>query len=240
MQFSSPVRTDLVISMTLAEIFLLLLFVVWYGHTAILRQDPVARMKERLAVLETENERINKELKRANDQIAELRSQVDLWRKYTGLENPPKAEPLAQSRNENSKAPAKQGSGRGKPKCQENNVVVSASAVHGHFSVAWLAQSPELSRFLADSGRPQPNVGSPLTDRKTIQAFLDGVAAYYSSKKANECRFDYRLTFASKEDYFDGREYFEHYFSPSGRSRFTTGGERWIIAEYLKADAGAK
>ena len=89
MRFSKLERTDLVINMTLAEIFLLLLFVVWYGHTAILRSDPVAQMKEKLARLERENEQLTTELKKANEDIVELRNRLDIWHQLTGFENPP-------------------------------------------------------------------------------------------------------------------------------------------------------
>src|SRR2546423_15585862 len=122
MRFSSPVRTDLVISMTLAEAFLLLLFVVWYGHTAIIRQDPAARMKEQLAALEKENEQLKKELKQATDEVADLKVRLDLWRRLTGFETPPTSEALAEWRKEAC---------RSNPKCQQNNVLVHASVIHG-------------------------------------------------------------------------------------------------------------
>lgn len=217
MRFSRPERTDLVINMTLAETFLLLLFVIWYGHTAILRQDPVARMKERLAWLEKENERLNKELKQANDQIADLKFRLELWRKLTGFENPPTPPELAEWRKEAC---------RSHPKCEQNNVLVHASVVRGQVSMVWLTESPKLSKWLAESGRPRPPIGVRITDMRMIQTLLDRVRDYCSSNaKVNgtECRFDYRLTYESKEDYYDGRELFERYFYPAGLSRAGTG-----------------
>lgn len=216
MRFSRLERTGLIINMTLAETFLLLLFVVWYGHTAILRQDPVARMKERLAWLEKENESLTKKLKQANNKIADLERRLELWHQLTGFDNPPTPEEIIEWRKEAC---------RSHPKCEQNNVLVHASVVWGQISMKLLTESPKLSKWLADSGRPRPAVGVAIADRAMIQGFLDAVRDYYANERVNgsECRFDYRLTYGSKEDYYDGRELFEQYFYPAGLSRTGTG-----------------
>jgi hypothetical protein len=210
MRFSSPVRTDLVISMTLAETFLLLLFVVWYGYTTIPdSRRMVAVIEERLARIEKENERLARELKQANGRIADLESLLKQWEALTGFDNPPSPDVFGDWIKEAC---------RSHPKCEQNNVLVHASVVRGQVSMVWLTESPKLSESLAKSGRPHPTVGVRITDMKMIQAFLDGVRDYYSSnptKDGTECRFDYRLTYESKEDYYDGRELFEHYFYPA-------------------------
>lgn len=210
MRFSSLARTDLAINMTLAETFLLLMFVVWYGHTAILRQDPVARMKERLDRLEKENERLTKELKRANNQITDLTSRLELWRQLTGFESPPTPEGFTEWRKEAC---------RSHPKCEQNNVLVHASVIRGQVSMVWLTESPKFTKWFTDAERTA--VGVTITERRTIQRFLDAVRDYYANERVNgaDCRFDYRLTYGSKEDYFDGREFFENYFYPAGLSR---------------------
>lgn len=215
MRFSGPERTDLVINMTLAETFLLLLFVVWYGHTRIENPDPSAHLKERIASLEKDNERLKGELKQAHDRIADLKRRLDWWRDvFPGVDE------------FTSPGVARQQASRGHRKCDEqNNVLVHASVVRGQFSVEWLTENPKLSKWLADSGRPRPKSGARITDWSTIQALLAGVRDYYSSAKVNEteCRFDYRLTYGSKEDYYDGRELFERYFYPAGLNRSSTG-----------------
>jgi hypothetical protein len=218
MRFSSVERTDLVINMTLAETFLLLLFVVWYGHSAILNKDPDAIMKERLAWFEKENERLNKGLKQTNDQLADLKFRLDLWRKLTGFETPPTPGEIDKWRKEAC---------RSHRKCEHDNVLVHASVVQGQISIVWLTESPKLSKWLADSGRPRPTIGVRITDMRTIQAVLAGVREYYSNTKVDEteCRFDYQLTYQSKEDYHDGRELFEHYFYPARLSRVGTDGK---------------
>ncbi|MEM4283835.1 MAG: hypothetical protein QXS96_05025 [Candidatus Caldarchaeum sp.] len=216
MRFSARERTGLIINMTLAETFLLVLFVIWYGHTAILRQDPLAPIMERLARLEKENERLTKELKQANDQVADLKRRLELWHRLTGFENPPTPEEFIEWRKEAC---------RSHPKCEQNNVLVHASVVQGQASMVLLTESPRLSKWLRDSGRPRPPTGVRITDMRTIQAFLDAVRDYYANERAHgaECRFDYRLTYGSKEDYYDGRELFERYFYPAGLSRTGTG-----------------
>ncbi len=209
MRFASPVRTDLIIGMTLAETFLLLLFVVWYGHTAILRQDPAARMKERLTWLEHENERLDKELKQANGQIADLKWRLDWWRQNF----PAVVEGT-------SGEEARQAASRGHPKCQQNNILVHASVCYGQISMTWLTESPEFSKWLADSGRPQPTVGVTISGLGAIQSVLTGIRDYYSytgNNTGTECRFDYRLTYGSDGDYrYARQQLFERVFYPAG------------------------
>jgi len=214
MRFSKLERTDLVINMTLAEIFLLLLFVVWYGHTAILRSDPVAQMKEKLARLERENEQLTTELKKANEDIVELRNRLDIWHQLTGFENPPSSEELTEWRKEAC---------RSFPKCNKDNTLVIASVIHGQFSMVWLNECPNYFRWLRDSKRQLPPVETSITDINKIRSLLRDVNDYYSIMKISgaECRFDYRLTYESKEDYYDGRELFERYFYPVGLSRIS-------------------
>ena len=210
MRFSQLEKSDLVINMTLAEIFLLLLFVVWYGYTDILNPDPYARIKEQIVRLEKENKELKKKLREANDQIADLQRRLDLWHQLTGFEIPPSLSELIEWRKEAC---------RSFPKCDENNILVHVSVIRGRISMVWLTESPELSQWLSKKRLPKPQIGVPITDQRIIRTLLKGVRDYYSYRKATngtECRFDYRLTYESKEDYYDGRELFEHYFYPAG------------------------
>src|SRR5215471_5961899 len=61
-----PINRDLVLSMTLAEVFLLLLFVAWYGVSA------VSAGPGSIAELQRENTRLNDELAHANSQLASV------------------------------------------------------------------------------------------------------------------------------------------------------------------------
>jgi hypothetical protein len=108
--------------------------------------------------------------------------------------------------------------------------------------MVWLTESPNLSKWLEESGRPRPPVGIRITNMKTIQTLLAGVREYYSHAKVNEteCRFDYSLTYGSKADYFDGRELFERTFFPAGLRRVATGGKPARGSSALEGDSGAK
>jgi hypothetical protein len=217
MAFSRPVRTDLVISMTLAETFLLLLFVVWFGYTAIWRYDPLALLKEKINRLETENQALRKDFQQAKAQIADLQWRLNWWHSVfpgrTEVEGP------------GGPADAKlicQEACRSYPSCElGNNVLVQASVLRGRLSMSLVWLPPKLSGWLRSSGHTIPGTGVAIEDGTAIRGFLEAVRAYYRSAPSGgrECRFDYRLSYQSKEDYFDGREMFEAYFYPAGLHR---------------------
>jgi hypothetical protein len=208
MRFTAPDRTDLIISMTLAEIFLLLLFVVWYGHTAIIRHDPEARIKEQLARLERENERLSRELKQANEQITDLKTRLDWWHK-----NFPAV--VEGSSGEE----ARQAASRGHPKCQDNNILIHGSVCYGQVSMTWIAESAGLSKRLVESGHAEPRVGTTISGAGSVQSILSAIREYYSSNGTDgiQCRFDYRLSYGSDSDYrYARQQLFERVFYPAG------------------------
>jgi hypothetical protein len=212
-RFTKSERTDLVISMTLAEIFLLILFVIWYGYSNVLGMpDENALLKEQLNRFQNENERISKELKQAQNEIADLQRRLDIWRNLTGFDDPPSSTKFQEWVKEAC---------RSNPKCEENNVLVHATVIRGQISMKLLTQSPRLSEWFSNNGYPLPIVNVNITDLNIIKTFLDRVHDFNSStnQEGTECRFDYRLTYGSKEDYYDGRELFERYFYPAGLSR---------------------
>src|ERR1039458_10103554 len=88
------------------------------------------------------------------------------------------------------------------------------------FNVPRLAASKAVG-LLRSSGHTIPGTGVAIEDGTAIRGFLEAVRAYYRSAPSGgrECRFDYRLSYQSKEDYFDGREMFEAYFYPAGLHR---------------------
>lgn len=213
MRFARPERTDLVISMTLAEIFLLVMFVIWSGYSTILgNPDERALIKEQLNRLQNENEKLSKELKQAKNTIDDLQKRLDIWRNLTGFDDPPSSTKFQEWVKEAC---------RSNPKCEENNVLVHATVVRGQISMELLAQSPRLSEWFKNKGYALPKVNVNITDLNIIKTFLDRVRDFNLSTKVEgtECRFDYRLTYGSKEDYYDGRELFERYFYPAGLSR---------------------
>lgn len=218
MPFSKPERTDLVINMTLAEIFLLLLFVVWYGHTSIIGPpDELARLKEQVARLEKENQTLTNDLRDARNQISDLKERLDWWRReFPTIVDLELKTPLGVASKE---------AGRGFRRCQDDNVLIHASMIRGRLSIIWVADSPSLSDWFSRSGRPRLIFNRHITDKNEILSILAGIRDYYQTVKENapECRFDYRLTYETKEDYYDGRELFERYLYPAGINRTRVG-----------------
>jgi hypothetical protein len=213
---TTPVRTDLVISMTLAELFLLLLFVVWYGFSSTINQDPLARLKDELAACNKEKSQLKGELKGAEEKIADLEDKLRIMLILLGLPkdfDPTKAGAAAAI----NKACKEQC--RSFPTCdQQNNVLIEASVIRGQISLKVLTSGGSLSTWMAGRGHRYPAVGVSITDPPAIQRFLDDVSHYYPSSKVEgrECRFDYRLRWASDADYRKGRVLFEPYFYPAG------------------------
>lgn len=213
MPFTKPERTDLVINMTLAEIFLLLLFLVWYWHTPIMGPGEIARLKEQVKRLESENNTLKQNLREAMDEISGLKQRLDWWRQVSPLivdleiNTPPEI--------------ARKEFGRGFRKCQDNNVLIHASVIRGQQSMIWISDSPQLTQWILKIGRPLPKFNVRITDPKEIDSFLVLIRGYYQYRKkiGIECRFDYQLTYETKEDYYDGRERFEKLFYPSSISR---------------------
>jgi len=213
MPFSKPERTDLVINMTLAELFLLLLFVAWYAQPPE-PGDQVPVLQAELDHLKKENQTLANELRDAKDQISDLKWRLEWWRRIfptidTTLEGNITREELIKD------------IGRGYRRCQDNNVLIRASVIRGQQSIVWITDSPQLVEWIASTGRSRPQFGVRLTDPKDIDSFLALIRDYYQNGKdaGSECRFDYQLTYATKEDYYDGRERFERFFYPSGINR---------------------
>jgi len=192
-----PLRSDFVVGLTLAELFLLLIFVVWYQHTALLRNQH--NQEQQLSQLHTK--------------VALLDDKLDAWRQVTGSET---AGAFAARANEWCRE-----LGRGYAKCEQDNVLVDASVVKGRISMRFLTRSASLWKWLADSGRSEPPLHVEITDPSAIHTLLEEVAGYYryARIRGSKCRFDYRMTYLSKEDYYDGRELFERYFYPEAVTR---------------------
>jgi hypothetical protein len=207
---SIPVRArnDLIIAMTLAEIFLLLLFGVGYGYRHRLEGDNrEERLIEDLRRVTAENDKNRKVLKEQSARIAELTFSLDRWRKAfpkVDEKTLPKAPGLG---------------GEGHPRCEPpNNVLVEATVVQGRTSVRVLLDSSRLKKWYEQRGLVYPTPGAELTAAPAIDAFLTNVQHFYWDEGANgrNCRFHFRLYYGSKIDGFEGRERFERYFYPSG------------------------
>ena len=207
MSLIKPERTDLVINMTLAEIFLLLLFAVWYSRTSINDPDIKAHLEEKLVRIEKENQILKNDLSSVKNQISDLQKRLNWWRTIF-----PRVDEFTSEGNARSQA------GRGFAEClEDDNTLIHAYVINGKISMVCDTASGNFLEWLENSHRTRPKFGVRITNRDEINAFLTIVRDYYQYRElSTECRFDYQLTYVTKEDYYDGRELFERYFYPAG------------------------
>jgi len=198
-------RGELVISMTLAETFLLLVFMLAYSIKPKVNHPPV-----RPEVIAAENERLKMEVAALKNELADIQRRLDFWRKKYDQPIPGSEEELQKFLFE---------AGRGRPKCQDDNVLFDISMANGISSIRVLANSPPLrSKLSAEQIDLTP--GSILTNPLHIETVLNAVQAFRKSAGPDgNCRFDYRFAYATNDDYYAGRERFEKYFYSAGRRR---------------------
>jgi archaellum component FlaC len=94
---------------------------------------------------------------------------------------------------------------RGYALCQKDgNTLIEASMQHGEETVHVIGEIP--SELKVSLGK-----GEQTSDLEEIVAFLQDV---YQYEKDQSCRFNYRLKYATDNDYRKAREVFERYFYP--------------------------
>src|SRR5258708_36866145 len=93
MRTRPPIKTDLIIGMTLAETFLLILFVVWYSHGAGAGPEWERIAKERQAQINA----LKSDLQGQKDKVFELERIRDWGRKNFGMNPPASIEELEAS-----------------------------------------------------------------------------------------------------------------------------------------------
>jgi hypothetical protein len=211
MTFPRP-RSELVVSMTLAEMFLLFVFLIWYTSA---KDNPAGTV----GAMQAENERLKKENERLKNTNGQLQAKLDdvaksleFWRTRFGQYPPTSERDLATFIQE---------LGRGKPKCQEKqNVLIEAQVVHGQLAIRLVAESPDLYR-VAGEDRSLFAIGKTLDDEREIGRFLRYVREVEAVGGPNNkgCRFDYHLHYATYKDEHDGRERLEDVFYAAGRPR---------------------
>jgi hypothetical protein len=191
-------RTDLVLSMTLAEIFLLLLFLVWLGNVGQGVNDPelrVLQLEREREALQKENNQQKQRLEELTDEVSRLGLTVAAFRKALGIEEPvdrPEQVPGAV-------ADAK----RGSPRCFPNNVFAHVTLEDGIASLRVTAAS-EIVQAVGATVK----AGEIVRDERAIESLMSEIRRFYSSRP-KECRFDYTLFYKTKADYHDGRQQFE-------------------------------
>jgi hypothetical protein len=205
-------RHDLVISMTLAEIFLLLLIVGWYGSRLESEEaglEPVSPAQ----VLEQELKDARLELDRATQE------QRDLERRYKELEGildwlGARLGSPAPVRDRSSAAVAMSKYAdtvkRGKATCDADNVLVHVVSDNG---LVTLGIRKDLS-----VGDAVFRSGQTVSGPAQIDAFLDTVRRFYAERRAaeRECAFDFTLAWRTDRDFRVTKKTFEPYFYPAG------------------------
>lgn len=212
MASTSPLKTDLIIGMTLAEVFLLVLFLVWYS------QGPGSGPDWRL-VAEKHQARIGEleqELKAKKEEIRRLQMARDWWRKNFGMDPPASEVELIDALGTEKGGEIRRDMARGFPRCDANNVLVEVAIQHGGTELRVQESAPTIRKWAKSINRTIPPVTQALKTPEEIRSFLEVVKNFYNRPDAKPCRYDYRLRYATKEDYYDGREKFEKYFYPAG------------------------
>jgi hypothetical protein len=112
--------------------------------------------------------------------------------------------------------------GRGKPKCEEHNLLVEAKIVRGDIAIEVLRDSPALQR-VAGTDRDMFAVGNVVRSESDVSRLFKYVrkAESLGGQNGKGCRFDYRLSYATYKDYHIGRERLEALFYSVGR--------RWVV-----------
>jgi hypothetical protein len=201
MSMTRPVRTDLVISMTLAELFLMLVFVVWYGFTPE-AVDNAARI-DRLVQLERELADAKVKLAKNEETIRDISKRLEWWRSWYPEQVPYEGKAMG-----SGGLP-----GRGFPKCDlTGNVVAEGSVRDGAVAMRVVARPDALAKWFSGSGAGYPAIGASFTGLQAVNSFLNRIGAY---NLANPCRWDYRLAYVTDGDYKLGRETFEGVFYAS-------------------------
>jgi hypothetical protein len=206
-------KGELVISMTLAETFLLLVFMLWYS---IRPKIPIAP-PTRIEVLKKENQELAAKVEKLQHDLIETRSRLELWQKRFDQIVPGSDAELRK---------ALLGGGRGKPKCQDDNLLLAASSIKGTTTVRVLADNAVLRARLI----PQHvdfRAGATITTPSDIDSVLLQIAAFRNgSPQGGECKFDYSFTYATYEDYYRGRERFEKYLYSAKRTKLAEPGTK--------------
>ena len=208
-----PIRTDLIIGMTLAEVFLLILFVVWYSQGAGSGPD----WKHIAELRQQQIEKLQSDLLQAKHDVAELERIRNWWRSNFGIDPPASSAEFEAVRNTPAGQKFKQELARGFPKCEDNNVLANVSMLNGVIRLDVSGSPTKLIEWSRGVGTKIPKPGDVLSDREAVDNFLQIVARYYEHvRQVNQnCRFDYKLRYVTDRDYREGRETFEKLFYPA-------------------------
>jgi hypothetical protein len=207
---------DLIIGMTLAEVFLLLLVVGWYGS----RLESEATGRD----LGTPVEILQKQLDDAKDalrleqqkddqlekRIQNLEATLDWLGGYVRWSGQPIRDiPSATAALNAYTAGLK----RGKPTCEAANVLVQV--VEDEDKLALTVLQPFVVGSVTFSAQ------QTLTEKQDVDRFFQAIEKYYSDRHEarRDCAFDFKLDWRTDRDYRTAKKLFDPYFYPAGDRR---------------------
>jgi hypothetical protein len=194
-------RRDLVMAMSVAEIFLLLLFVIWVTSQA--KEGPldIEQLQDKVTKLEA-TVKIHEETIR---DLEAWKSAYEAFIESLGQPKPKTVKELIERTERN-------GNGNGGddlPKCSPSgNRLITARVTDGVSRIT----------IVNDYATFPYRVGQVFEGDEINQVILAAVRI----QDANRCRFHYRLEFASASDYLLGRRRFGTVFYPDGEIQVQT------------------
>lgn len=197
-------RSDVVLGLSLAEVMLLLVFAMMIIHATDNTDNVEGGGQEaHQAVEDTKSQDTNLQAKldavteknnQLEKQLGTMALLVDELKRMAGAKVSSKEG--FQEAIENLK--------RGYSLCQKDNTLIEASMQNGVETLQVIGDIPSgLDTDLAK--------GAFTSDLDQIVSFIQDV---YQYEKDHKCRFDYRLHYATDNDYRKAREAFEKYFYP--------------------------
>ena len=183
-------RRDLVLAMSVGEIFLLLLFVVWVSSKV--TEGPLDRDGLKNRVTELENQ-----VQLLTEEVLDLR----VWKKEYEAFLVSLGHKIPATLADLREKIRATGSGRGPGPCV---------AVKNRLLVITVSGGIRTLSFLKDFHNHK---AGEVVDGDALATVIDEINRYQLNKS---CRFNYRFDYATYEDYHDGREYFDRFFLLDG------------------------
>lgn len=208
----------MIIGMTLAEVFLLLLVVGWYG-SRLETEATTHRPTDPANVLQQELDDARESLKKEQQNSTVLQTTIRNYEKTldwlgehlsAGRSTPPA--PIRDiATAQKALGDYTVGLKRGKPVCADKNVLVEVVAdnVANNENFALQILQPFESGDLKYVGNGQESV----TGQTDVDHFLSAVGSYYST---HACAFDFHLSWRTDHDYRTAKEKFDPFFYPAG------------------------
>lgn len=195
-------RSDWVIGLSLVQVMLLLFFAAMLIYVT---GDVEGRGQESqpgVAGMNAQDVKLQASLNAATDKTNELEQELDHMTQFV---DELKLMVGAKASSKEGFQEAIDSLKRGYSLCQkDNNTLLEASIQNGAESVEVIGELP--SDLIASLGK-----GDQTSDLEQIVSFIQDV---YEYEKDHKCRFNYRLKYATDNDYRKAREGYEKYFYP--------------------------